>query len=98
METDMNEQRERKNRNWKPLLLIPAAVIVAKTALHHRLRWESAGGPDGPHHRHGRHGFGRRGWMAEDGSLRLPPKIEAMLETWHARAHEQRDATPSTTV
>ena len=94
----MNEQPERRSRSWKPLLLIPAVVIFAKAASHRRMRWESAGGPNGPHHRHGRHGFGRRGWMAEDGSLPLPPKIEAMLDAWHARAHEQADTTASTSV
>ena len=93
----MNEQTSQKSRNWKPLLLIPAAIIVAKAASHHRMRWDDAAGRAGPGHRHGRRRFGPRSWMAEDGTLQLPPQIETMLATWHAQAHEQ-DTAESTTV
>jgi hypothetical protein len=33
----------------------------------------------------------------EAGSFRLPPRIEWMLDTWHARAHEQADLADTTT-
>lgn len=89
----MNEQLAQKSRNWKPLLLIPAVLIVAKAASQRRMRWETSAGPnDGPH-RHGRHGFGRRNWIAEDGTFRLPPKVEAMLDAWHTAAHESNSTT-----
>ncbi len=85
----MNEQAAPKPRNWKPLLLIPAAIIVAKAASHHRMRWDAAAGPDGMRHRHGHRGFGPRSWMAEDGTVQLPPKMEAVLRAWHTQAHQQ---------
>lgn len=84
----MNQRSTSKGRSLKPLLLIPAAVVIAKGMSHHRGRWDAAaGGPDFRHggpRRHGRFG-------AVDpatGEFRLPPKIEAMLDAWHQRAHE----------
>jgi hypothetical protein len=100
VEADMHEHSARKGANWKPLLLIPVALVIAKGISNHRARWDAtAGGPG--RHRHSRRGFGRREWMADDGGFRLPPKIEAMLDAWHTRAHEQSDhdeAPESTTV
>ena len=94
----MNEQSAQKSRNWKPLLLIPAVVMVAKAASHHRMRWDSAAGPEARAHRHGRRGFGPRGWMADDGTIQIPPKIEAMLGAWHTQAHAKDQTTDSETV
>jgi hypothetical protein len=92
------------NRNGGPnlglLLLIPAAAIVARAAVRHRqMMWAEVGEPglEARYARHGhRHaggpGFGPRSGPAARGELRLPPRIEWMLETWHARAHQAADA------
>lgn len=96
----MNE----KCRNGGPdlrLLLIPAAVIVAKAALHRRQMWASPWGPDagGAGAGHGHHA--RFGAYAEAGArpgFRLPPRFEWILDTWHARAHQAADATDAATA
>jgi len=75
------------------LLLIPAAVIIAKAASRRRAMWDVAGGGPRGHYR----GFGQ----PAGGEFRLPPKIEWMLESWHTRAHEKDQRTgpaDSTTV
>jgi hypothetical protein len=89
----MNQQTTGRSPNWTLLLLIPAAVIVAKSAARHSAMWESGWTPDdaeGRGHAHGDgHGHHRRfGGEVEAGSFRLPPKIEWMLDTWHTRAHQ----------
>jgi hypothetical protein len=92
-ENDMNEKHEGGSPNWK-LLLIPAAVIVAKGAMRRRAMWEAVGPADeagrGHERHHGRHRrFG--GWDAEGAepvAFRLPPRMERMLDSWHTRAHE----------
>jgi hypothetical protein len=40
------------------------------------------------------------GWSPADGNeaYRLPPKIEAMLDTWHTRAHLTADSTEPPTI
>ena len=97
----MSERNTGNGPNLGLLLLIPAAVIVAKGVHHHRMMWESGWTPDGAvGHGHG-HALGRRGRFGGDGegassSFRLPPRIEWMLETWHDRAHEKADVTDST--
>jgi hypothetical protein len=98
-EDDMNERNASRGPNWALLLVIPAAVIVAKSVARHRAMWESGWTPEGasshgPGHGHGRHR--RFGGDMEAGSFRLPPKIEWMLDTWHTRAHEKADAAEST--
>ena len=56
-ENDMNEPRERKGPNLGLLLLIPAAVIIAKGASRRRAQWRAAwGGTGGFGPRHGHHG------------------------------------------
>jgi hypothetical protein len=97
-ENDMNEKHEGGSPNWK-LLLIPAAVILARGAMHRRAMWEAAGPTDeagrGPGRSHGRaRRFG--GWdeeAAEHAAFRLPPRMERMLDSWHTRAHETGAAT-----
>jgi hypothetical protein len=95
----MNQQTTSRGPNWPLLLLIPAAVIIAKGAARRRAMWESGWTPDGATaHRHG-HGHGpqrRFGGDMNAGAFRLPPKIEWMLETWHTRAHEQADSAEAT--
>jgi hypothetical protein len=106
----MNERSGHRGPNRALLLLIPAALILAKGARHRRARWESAWGPTGAGGGAGRvghrvgHGFGRHSGFeggeeaAEGRGFRLPPKIEWMLDTWHTRAHQATEAAEPTTV
>ncbi len=53
--------------------------------------WEEAGeaGPDAPSRPHGRHRFAGPDAAPRDrDAFRLPPRIERMLDAWHARAHQ----------
>jgi len=100
-EGNMNEKRGSKGPNWGLLLLVPAAVILVKGAMHRRARWESTWGPAGAAGRgHGHHGrFGATGGAADGRSeFRLPPKIEWMLDSWHTRAHEAVESTENPTT
>jgi hypothetical protein len=95
----MNERSASKGPNWALLLLIPAAVIVAKGVAHRRAMWESGWTPEGAAGHGPGQGFGhhrRFGGDMEAGSFRLPPKIEWMLDTWHTRAHAKADSTDAT--
>jgi hypothetical protein len=92
-------ERTTSGPNIGLLLLIPAAAIIARAAIrHHHLAWDEAGGPGtpAPYGRPG-HRFGGpgRGTAGPDG-LRLPPRIEWMLDTWHTRAHQATDAAGTT--
>lgn len=92
----MSERNSGGGPNWALLLLIPAAVIVAKGAARRRAMWESGWAPEGASgfgHGHG-HGYGPRrfGGDMEAGSFRLPPKIESRLDSWHTGAHKKADA------
>ena len=90
----MNTNQERRGPNPALLLLIPAALIIAKGAKRRRAMWASAeGGPGslgygyGHHHRFGgREGDPRSGF-------RLPPRIEQALDAWHTNAHASSDTT-----
>ena len=82
----MTTQTSQPPRSWKPLLVIPAALVLAKAVVHRRMRWAAEGEPGGTPHRHG-HGHGRRFGVQADGSVQLPPKLDAMLGAWHAQAH-----------
>lgn len=91
----MNEQRGNRKFNWGLLLLVPAAVIVAKGARRRRAMWRSAwgmseaGGRGPGRHRHFR---GDEGAAGERDTFRLPPRVEWMLDTWHTRAHQPSDS------
>jgi hypothetical protein len=91
----MNKRNASGGPNPAVLLLIPAALIIAKGMRHRRAMWESGWTPSGAaghgHHRR----FGGDGEAAAS-SFRLPPKIEWMLDTWHTRAHQKADPTDST--
>lgn len=73
-EGDMHDTGNRGGPNLGLLLLIPAAVIVAKAASHRRAMWDS----ESPR------------------AMRLPPRIEAALDTWHSHAHEASEPTTPT--
>ena len=100
----MNEQRQRKGPNPALLLLIPAALIIAKGASRRRaMRGSSWGGPSGFGPRHGHHGqhgqFGAGYGLGDRSAEGMPPWIEQKLEAWHTKAHEQGDkAEPTTAV
>jgi hypothetical protein len=104
----MNEQRERKGPNPALLLLIPAALIIAKGASRRRaMRGAAWGGPGGfgpggfgPGRGHyGHHGQFGAGYGPGDRSAEgMPPWIEQKLEAWHTKAHEQGDAAEPTTA
>jgi hypothetical protein len=95
----MNEQRERKGPNPALLLLIPAAVIIAKGASRRRAMRESAwGAPGGFGPRYGRHGHHGHLGTGDRSAPGMPPWIEQMLDEWHTKAHEQGDAAETTTV
>jgi hypothetical protein len=88
----MHDHGERRGPSPALLLLIPAALILAKGAKRRRAMW-AAGGPWGPtsagfgHH----HGFSGAG--DPRGAFRLPPWIEQALDAWHSAAHASSDAT-----
>ena len=98
----MNEQRERKGPNPALLLLIPAAVMIAKGASRRRaMRGSSWGGPGGfgPRHGHGHHkSFGPGDGPGPSRDASMPPWIEQKLEAWHTKAHEQGEAAEPTTI
>jgi hypothetical protein len=101
MEGNMNQMRGGRGPNRGLLLLIPAALILAKAAKYRRQgMWESAegdvGAGVGPHGHHGR--FGHRGWSNGSDGFRLPPRIESALDTWHARAHQEPTSTETQTI
>jgi hypothetical protein len=98
VENDMSEPRKGKGPNLGLLLLIPAAVIIAKGASRRRARWGSAwGGTGGFGPRHGSYGhFGDS--PIESAAIRVPPYVERMLDAWHAKAHEQVQTAESTTI
>ena len=91
-------------RNGGPdlrLLLIPAAVIIAKAAMHRRQVWASPWGPDdgGPGAGRGHHArFGANTEAGARPGFRLPARFEWILDTWHTHAHEAADAPDSTTA
>ena len=78
----MNDNPGRRGPGLWPLLLIPLAIFIAKGTSRRRAMWAAEGGP--AHlHRVGS-GFDREGRAG----FRMPPRIEAGLDAWHARAHE----------
>jgi hypothetical protein len=91
----MNEKRSSRNPNWGLLLLIPAAVIIAKGASRRRSAWDPEGGHawGAPGRGYGHHArFGGGDVEAEGpGAFQLPPRIERILDTWHARAHRSTE-------
>jgi len=98
----MNEKHTGGGPSVGLLLLIPAVAIVMRAAVrHHRMMWDEIGesGAPAPRRRHGRHSLAGPGSDAagRDG-FRLPPRIEWMLDTWHARAHQATEPTDAPTA
>ena len=94
----MNQSPTPKGRNLRPLLLIPVAVAIARGMSRHRGRRDAAwGGPGFRQYGPGRHGrFGQVD--PTTGEFRLPPRIEAMLDVWHKRAHDEGEVSEPVTV
>ena len=89
---DTHDQRQRRGPSPALLLLIPAALFIAKGARRHRAMWAEAGyGPMG-HGFGGHHRFDRGGFDPQ-GTFRVPPWIEQALDAWHTKAHA---STPTT--
>jgi hypothetical protein len=66
-------------------------MFAARAAMHHhRMAWDEAGGPGSEWPRRG-HRHHRQAGLGDEAAgrdgLRLPPRIERMLEAWHAQAH-----------
>ena len=91
----MNETQTRRGPNLGLLLLIPAAVIIAKAARQRRAMMMDTGwsGPGGRRSR--RHGFAGADGETGVRSFQIPPWIESALETWHTRAHKAPEPTGS---
>ena len=93
----MNDNRGARRGPGKGLLLlIPAALIIAKGAQRRRAMWASApgeGGPAGFGHGHHRRFDSGRG----DAAFRLPPRLESTLEAWHTRTHRAADSPDAPT-
>ena len=90
----MSETQTRGGPNLGLLLAIPAVVIIAKAAMHRRAMMESGwSGPGGRGYGYGHHRFAGADGETDPRAFRLPPRIEAALGAWHARAHEASEPT-----
>jgi hypothetical protein len=98
---NMNEMHGGRGPNRGLLLLIPAALILAKAAKHRRqaMRESTEGEAGVVGGRYGHHArFGRGKWTGRGGAFRLPPRIESALDAWHARAHQETVSTEPPTI
>ena len=90
----MNEKRGGGSPNRWLLLLIPVSLMMVAKSHRRRMAWGHAWEP-------GR-GFGHHAPGGESGTpgdaFRIPPRIEAILESWHTRAHAAADATEPPTA
>ena len=92
----MHDHRQRRGPSPALLLLIPAALVIAKGARRHRAMWATEGGPAG--HGYGHHHRFDRGDGDPRTGFRLPPRIEQALDAWHTAAHASTtpEAAPGT--
>jgi hypothetical protein len=88
----MNEKHGGGGPNGWLLLLIPASMLMMAKARRHRMMWANGWDPAG-------HGFGHHAPMGGPGAegdargaFRLPPRLESILDAWHAKAHEASGA------
>jgi hypothetical protein len=99
----MHRKHDGGGPNLGLLLLIPAAVIIAKGA-HRRGAMDAAFGPGpggaaprGPRGAGRRYGHHSLFWGGPEGdaagAFPLPPRIERILEAWHTRAHQAPEAS-----
>ena len=89
----MNERCERRGPNLGLLLLIPAAVMIAKGAHRHGAMGGAAWGPGPGVGRRG-HGHGSpfwRGGVEGDGPA-------TFIAAWHTRAHQGTDPVETATA
>jgi len=89
-------RNERRGPGRGLLLLIPLGLLIAK-GLGRRRRMLASGKHGYGHHR----GLGAGAFGREAGAdVPVSPKIESMLEAWHARVHASgtsaASATPTT--
>jgi len=85
----MNETHSRGGPNLGLLLLIPAAVIITKAAMHRRAMMDMGwSGPGSAGRRYGQHRFAGADGEPGARSFQIPPWIESALAAWHTRAHE----------
>jgi len=80
------------------ILLIPAAVIIAKGAKRRRAMWASGeAGPAGHGYGHHHRFDGGRVDADRSAAFRLPPRLESMLDGWHTRTHQAADSSEAST-
>jgi hypothetical protein len=88
---------ERRGPGPGLLLLIPIGLLIAK-GIGRRRRMLEAGGAGRHHgfaHGFGKGGFGPGSFDAEGRyTFALPPKLERVLDDWHARVHAAPEARP----
>ena len=89
----MNETRTHGGPNLGLLLLIPAAVIIAKGAMRRRAMMEAGWGPSGRDRRYGQHRFAGADGEIGPRAFNPPPWIESALDAWHTRAHRAPEIT-----
>ena len=89
----MNEKRSHGGHPWL-ILLIPATVILAKAMHRRRAMWDPEWPAGGGWHGH-RSGGWSEGRTAASGEVRLPPRIESILDAWHERAHQPANPAPA---
>ena len=88
----MHDHRQRRGPGPALLLLIPAALLIAKGAKRRRAMWAAADGAPAGHGFGDHHRFGRGGFEAT-GTFRLPPRIEQALDAWHTGRHAASGTT-----
>ena len=83
----MNENRASRGPNWGLLLLIPAAVIVAKGAMRRRAMWDAAWATDpgsaGHPYGHGHHGRFASRTRARGSASRVQAAAEDRVDARH---------------
>jgi hypothetical protein len=93
----MNDNQGNRRPPLGLLLLIPAAVIIAKGASRRRAMWASDEGPAGRGRSHHHRFDGGRGDADRSAAFRLPPRLESVLDAWHTRTHEAADSPETPT-
>jgi hypothetical protein len=82
----VNEKRGGGPNGWL-LLLIPASMLMMAKARRHRMMWANDWDPAGHGFRHHAPMGGPGAEGDARGAFRLPPRLESILDAWHAKAH-----------